>query len=303
MRLTIELVTALGDDLPLEAVLFGGLGVLLLQRLGEIAHQFLGQVGVLGHVRLQQLLVEHQLGVGEQHREFRPGQALAARLALGQFRIRGQELELAIEQSLRFERADEVLLGAEPGHAHPFHQADRLVLAVVVVEDQGLDLVGHLRQQPVARREGQLLPLHLGIEQDLDVDLVVGGVHARRIVDEVGVEQHAVLGRLDPAELGQAEVAALAHHLAAQLAAVDAQRVVGAVADVGMAFEAALDVGADAAVPQQVDRRLEDRLDQFGGREGADRLEPQRGADLGIERDRLGERGNTPPPLLISDLS
>ena len=38
--------------------------------------------------------------------------------------------------------------------------------------------------------------------------------------------------RLDAAQLRHAEVAALAHHLAAQFAAVDAQRVVGAVADV-----------------------------------------------------------------------
>ena len=39
-------------------------------------------------------------------------------------------------------------------------------------------------------------------------------------------------------ELGQAEIAALADHLAAQLAAVDAQRVVGAVADLGVALAA-----------------------------------------------------------------
>ena len=64
---------------------------------------------------------------------------------------------------------------------------------------------------------------------------MIGGVHAGGVVDEVGVEQHAVLGRFDAALLGQAEVAALAHHLAAQFVAVDAQRVVGAVADVGVA--------------------------------------------------------------------
>jgi hypothetical protein len=77
-------------------------------------------------------------------------------------------------------------------------------------------------------------------EQDLDVDLVVGGVDAGGVVDEVGVEQHAVLRRLDAALLGHAQVAALAHHLAAQLVAVHAQGVVGAVAGLGMASEAAL---------------------------------------------------------------
>ena len=64
--------------------------------------------------------------------------------------------------------------------------------------------------------------------------------------------------RLDAALLGEAEIAALAHDLAAQFVAVDAQRIVGAVADIGVGFRGGLDVGADAAVPQQVDRRLQD---------------------------------------------
>ena len=45
---------------------------------------------------------------------------------------------------------------------------------------------------------------------------------------------------LDAAPLGEAEVAALADDLAAQLAAVDAQRVVGLVADVGVRLGGAL---------------------------------------------------------------
>ena len=59
---------------------------------------------------------------------------------------------------------------------------------------------------------------------------------------------------LDAPALGEAEVAALADDPAAQLVAVDAQRVVGAVADVGVGLRRRLDVRADAAVPQQIDR-------------------------------------------------
>ncbi len=44
----------------------------------------------------------------------------------------------------------------------------------------------------------------------------------------------AGLGELDPAELGEPEVAALADDLDAQVGAVDADRVVGLVADVGV---------------------------------------------------------------------
>ena len=78
---------------------------------------------------------------------------------------------------------------------------------------------------------------------------------------------------LDAAELRAAEVAALDDHLAAQLAAVDAQRVVGAIADLRVRLARRLDVGADAAVVEQIDRRLQDRVDELGRRQrvGGDR--------------------------------
>src|SRR3546814_3697097 len=93
------------------------------------------------------------------------------------------------------------------------------------------------------------------VEQYLDVDFVIGGVHPGRVVDEIGIKQHARHRRLDATTLGQAKIAALANHLAAQRVTIHAQRVVGAIADIVMAFAAGLDVGADAAVPEQVDRR------------------------------------------------
>ena len=81
---------------------------------------------------------------------------------------------------------------------------------------------------------------------------------------------------LDAAELRAAEVAAFDDDLAAQLAAVDAQRVVGAVADLRVRLARRLHVGADAAVVEQVDRRLEDRVDELGRRQrvGGDRRAP-----------------------------
>ncbi len=71
---------------------------------------------------------------------------------------------------------------------------------------------------------------------------------------------------LDPRALREAEVAALADDLAAQLVAVDADGVVGLVAGLDVRLGGGLHVGADAAVPQQVDGRPQDRLDQLVGR-------------------------------------
>ena len=42
----------------------------------------------------------------------------------------------------------------------------------------------------------------------------------------------------------------------------------GGIADVGLALRRSLDVGADAAEPQQIDRALEDRVDQGRGIDG-----------------------------------
>src|SRR5688500_4200414 len=95
-----------------------------------------------------------------------------------------------------------------------------------------------------------------------------------------------LLGELDPPGLGDREVGAFADRLGAQLEAADPDRVVAGVADLVMALAARLDVGADAAEPEQVDRRLEDRADQrrrldFLG------LDLEQGAHLGAQRDRL----------------
>ena len=97
-------------------------------------------------------------------------------------------------------------------------------------------------------------------------------------------------GVLDPAELGEAEVAALADHLGPQVGAVDADRVVGLVADVGVRLGARLDVGADAAVPQQVDRRGEDRPASARPASATGRRRRGRGASrtCARDRDRLG---------------
>src|SRR5574337_1390221 len=96
---------------------------------------------------------------------------------------------------------------------------------------------------------------------------MIGGVHPGGVVDEVGIEPPAVQRVLDTSELGEAEIAAFAHHLATQRTAVDAQRVVGAVAALAVFLIAGFDVGADAAVPQQVHRCLEHRAHQLRGRE------------------------------------
>src|SRR5581483_7244711 len=91
----------------------------------------------------------------------------------------------------------------------------------------------------------------------------------------------AVQGELDPAELGEAQVAALADDLDPQLPPVDPDGVVGLVADVRVALARGLDVRADAAVPQQVHRGQQDDLHQLGRGDPGDAVgDAERGPHL-----------------------
>ena len=163
------------------------------------------------------------------------------------------------------------------------------VLVVVVRQHQRRHLVGHRGQQLVAVGHGQLAVLHLGTQQDLDVDLMVGGAHPGGVVDEVGVDPAPALRVLDPAQLGQAEVAALADAPGPDLIAVHPHPVVRLVPHLGMRLGGGLDVGADAAVPQQVDRRLEAGGDQLGRGQRVRPLgQAQRGPHRLSDRHRLG---------------
>ncbi len=123
---------------------------------------------------------------------------------------------------------------------------------------------------------------------------MVGAVDARRVVDEIGVDA-AALGRVgDAPELGQPEVGPLADDLAAERFGVDPQRVVRPVAGVGVGLAFGLDVGADAAEPQQIDLGLEQRADQRRRRD-LGFAQAEAGADLGREGQRLRPAVEDPP--------
>ena len=252
------------DDLTLEAVATHGLGELGDQARWERGFHVTGQVVVIRHQRLEQRFLEVDLAVGDQHRQLRTGQALAVRGALVELLLGRQVLDGAVQLATAFQVAHQTLVlgGTLVGTARG--QGQGLGLLVVVAQHQVADFVGHARQQLVALLVGHVTGLHHFVEQDLDVHFVVGAVHATGVVDEVGVGTAAIEAEFHATQLGHTEVTALAHYLAAQLVAVDAQRVVGLVAHIGMALGAGLDVRTNAAVPQQVHRRLEQGIQQLG---------------------------------------
>jgi hypothetical protein len=123
-------------------------------------------------------------------------------------------------------------------------------------------LIGHLRDQEVPLLAGEIPLRHRGVQQDLDVDLVIGAVHACAVIDRIGVDAATGQGVFDTPALRQPEVAALPHHFAAQIPAIDPDAVVGAIAGLGVRLAGGLDKGPDATVPEEVHRRLEQRADE-----------------------------------------
>ena len=191
-----------------------------------------------------------------------------------------------MQQALELQLVHEHLVGLDALRRRLLLLAQDLRLEVVVVEHELADLVGGRREQRVALLERDPLALHGGAQQDLDVDLVIRAVDPRGVVDRVGVDAPAGGRVLDAPALRQPEVAALGDDARAQLAAVDADGVGVAVADLRVRLAGGLDERADAAVPEQVDGGAEDRAHELVGVEGLG-VDAQRGARLGRQRHRL----------------
>ena len=262
---------------------------------GEVRAQLALHEGVVGHRRLQHVLAQRELREAHQHRQLGPREPPAGAPALGDLLGGGQELERPVERPVGLEGLHQRLVRLEAVARDGLLLAQDLHLQVVVVEHLGAHVVRQLGEQRVARLGRQRAALDGQIEQDLEVDLVVGAVDAGRVVDGVGVDLAAGERVLDAARLRGPEVAALGDDAGAQLAAVDPDRVVRAVAHLVVRLVGRLDERPDAAVPEQVDRRAQDRLADLGRRhrDGAD---PQRGAHLGRQVDRLRAAGEDATP-------
>jgi hypothetical protein len=257
---------------------------------GKIAVELAAEIEIVRHTRLHQLVVERELGVGEQHRKLGPRQRLRAPPTRGDLHVVGQELQGAVELARRLQRLHQPLLEAEVLESAPFGERDRQRLQIIVAQDERRHVLGHVGQQRIARLAREPAGAHRPRQRDLDVDLEVGGVHAGGVVDGIGVEPHPAQRRLDAAPLGHAKIGALADHLGADLRAGDANRVIAAVADRVVALRGRAHIGADAAEEDKIDRRLEDRPDHLvRGRLGHRKAE--RGARFGRKRNLLQRAG------------
>jgi hypothetical protein len=253
------------DDLASQLVLLYVPREAALDRLREVARELAAEERVVRDVRVAEPLRQPDLGIGQEHRELGPCQAEPFAAALGDFIGGRQRLDGAIQRTGALERVDDVAEFGDALGGTRLQGRDSEALKVVVAEHEARDLVGHAREQRIALGAREPARCHQRVEQDLEVDLDVRRVDARGVVDEIGVDAPARLGILDAPALRESKVAALADDAAAQFRAIDAHRVIGAVADLGIRFLGRLDVGSDAAVPEQVHGQFQDCPDHFDG--------------------------------------
>ena len=280
-------------DFAFERVAGNGRAEFFAQHFGEVGLQRTAVIRVVGKVAGQQVVEHRHLGVGQYHGALGRGEPGLSGPAPRDFVVGRQELDGAVQATRGLQPLHQALLPLQQIQRAVVRDLQGLGLVVVVGQHQQADFVRHRGQQVIALLERQVAGLHHLAEQDLDVDLVVGTVHAGRVVDRVGVDQAAFLRVFDPPVLRAAQVAAFGQHLTAQFAAIDTKRIAGFVADLRVAFETGFDVGADAAVVQQVHRRQQDRAQQFGRRQFR-RADVQHGTRLGAQADGFGRaRVNT----------
>ena len=141
-------------------------------------------------------------------------------------------------------------------------EAERQHLVAIVGDDAVGDFAGACGERAVARVEGELAAGHGGFEQNLEIDFVIRHIDAGRVVDRVGVDAPAGERVLDTRLLGEAEVAAFDDNFRAKFGRGDSACVVGVVGDFGVGLGRRANIGADAAVVKQIDRRAQNALNQ-----------------------------------------
>ena len=285
-----------GNQFPSQAMGQQILAVGFHQLAGEVVEDVLIEERIVRHIGGQHGIEQGVLGVGQQHRQFRPGQPLAPGAPLAESFVIRQVFHRPGKHALALQGAQVVGVFVETTGRIEFQQAEGQGLHIVVAQHGAGHIIGHPFQQRIPGFPIQTTIAQPLVKWNLDVHFPVGAVHAAGVVDGVRVDTAAVQCVFDAAQLGQPQVAALAHHLAAQVAAVNPDGIIGPVPHLGLAFIAAFHIGADAAVPEQLHRRLENGSNQFCRGQGP-LFDPQGLTGLRAQGDALGAARPDAPPF------
>ncbi len=240
--------------------------VVLEQCRRKIALQIARKIGIVRHFRSHQLVIQVDLGIGEQNGKFGARQTLVLLAAFFYLQIIGQELDFSIQLTGAFEVAHQALLKADIGYTPSSPEADGQCLQVIILKTRLGHFLGHLRQESVAFFCRELARGNRRAHCYLDIYFLVGGIDASRVVDRVGIDAAPCSREIDARFLRHPEVRALADDFHLEFVRLDPNGIVGAVANLFVRFQRASDIGADTAKPQEIELRLQQRPDQLARR-------------------------------------
>ena len=229
--------------------------------LREIAAELAAEIGIVRHVRIEQIGVERQLGIGQQHRQLRPRQRL---LALRRAR-RSPCRPAGTRPRGRARRAAPASASAAAGSRGPPARAaapatapasaDSCCAAPAPRPRRSSRRAARCASSMVSRpsRTGRLsaiLILTSTSEVLTPAELSMASVLSRTPCSAASMRPRWVMPRLAPSPITLARSRAPVMRIA----------IVGAVAGRLVALRRGAHIGADAAEEQQIDRRLQDRV-------------------------------------------
>ncbi len=205
-----------GDKLAAQTVAGNVLGERGGDRGREVgAQEAIDQVDVVDERSALEPIGQIDLGVGGEHGEFGARQARVARAAFAEFFAWGQCSFEAAQEPALLDGGRVIAKGAGLGAAANLFEAQHERLVAIVAQHARRDFLGGGGEAAIALIGIESAARHYRLQQDFQVDLVVGHVDAGGIVDGVGVDAAAHERVLDAPLLGKTEVAALDHDLRA----------------------------------------------------------------------------------------
>src|SRR5699024_12512539 len=91
-----------------------------------------------------------------------------------------------------------------------------------------------------------------GVDQNFNIDFVIGGVHASRVVNSVHIDQDPMTCCFDAPSLGGTEVASFPDDFSLNLGTIDSNRIISPVPYIIVSFILCFDVGTDTTVVDQI---------------------------------------------------
>ena len=196
------------------------------QLLREIAAELAAEIGIVRHRRVEQVAVERELGIGEQHRELRPRQRLHCACAARRSPCRRAGIRPRGRAGRAFPASASAAAGSRdpparaaaparaPASAGSCCAAPAAPTSSVISASSALRASMRQRARRAPAGSSAILMLTSTSEVLTPAELSIASVLSRTPRER----------RLDAAALGHAEIGALADHLAAQIGAGDADR-------------------------------------------------------------------------------